>query len=56
MKTEKEITDKLKELERELDRLESKWWIWSTKKDAINIEFLKNNIAFINWALDKPQT
>ena len=54
MKTEEELDNKLQELKAELRKLEDKGWIWTTKKEALSIEFLKNNIAFINWALDKP--
>jgi chromosome segregation protein len=62
----KELNDKIKQnkasyLKRNLNRkddelrkLEDKGWIWTTKKEALSIEILKNNIAFINWALDKP--
>ncbi len=49
MKSEEEIRIKLKDIEKNLSRLEEKWWI--TRSDAIQIEFHKNNIAFIKWAL-----
>lgn len=49
MRTEEEINAKLKELQRDLSALEKKWF--KSDSDKIWIEFYKNNIAFINWAL-----
>lgn len=52
MRTEEELKSKLKEIEDGLSKLEGKWF--KTDSDRIQIEFHKNNIAFIRWALDKP--
>lgn len=49
MKNEKEILAKLEELISSLSRLERKWF--KSDSDKIQIEFYKNNIAFVNWAL-----
>lgn len=51
MKTEIEIKEKLQEIKKGLYLLENK--IWIRRKDAIQIEFHKNNIAFIEWVLDE---
>lgn len=52
MKTEIEIRDKLKELEDSLKSLEIIPMFFLSKRNQHNIEFLKNNIAFIKWALE----
>lgn len=49
MRTEKEIITKLTEIAKGLQALEEKRK--KTDKDKIQIEFHKNNIAFIQWAL-----
>ncbi len=47
MKSEQEIIAKLKTLEADLEKRESKFGLFKTREDKLNIEFLKNNIAFI---------
>lgn len=49
MKTEKQIREKLNELEKDLQIKEN---IFNAKiNDVLYIEFLKNNIQFIKWVL-----
>ena len=52
MKSEAKLKAKMEELKKELKRLEGK--LFTSRSADINIEFLKNNITFIKWALDKP--
>ncbi len=55
MRTETEITAKLESIQNSLSKLEKKWV--KTNSDKIQIEFHKNNIAFIEWALgDQEKT
>ncbi len=49
MKSENEIRVKLTQLIEGLKKLESKWL--KTDSDKIQIEFYKNNISFVAWAL-----
>ncbi len=52
MRTEQEIKNKLTDIANSLQKLEKKWF--KTTKDKIQIEFHKNNICFILWALEMP--
>lgn len=49
MRTEKEINNKLQKLEKDLKKLSSKYA--PSLNDIIQMEFLRNNIAFIKWCL-----
>jgi len=49
MKSENEIEVKRTQIIEGLKKLEAKWF--KTDSDKIQIEFHKNNIAFIEWAL-----
>lgn len=53
MKSEKQLREKLKEMEDELSKVESKEWVF-IDGHALRSEFLKKNIAFIKWCLDEP--
>ncbi len=60
MRSESEIANKLSELNSALSKLERHrrnmlpWAI--SQKELLEIQFLKNNIAFIEWALNKPES
>ena len=55
MKTQQEIEEKLDELKISLKILEQKCFFLK-KTEKLEIEFLKNNISFIEWTLDIPRS
>lgn len=54
MKSEKILREKLKEMEEELAKVESKNWVFIDVSNDLRSQFLRNNIAFIKWYLDEP--
>ena len=59
MKTEAEIREKLRQLESDLIKREKRWnpffLTTRSKKNLQWIDYLKNNIAFIKWALNEEE-